>query len=1168
VLEVNLALEPSDAHPRQLLPTLPIYTLAQSLYASLPATWNYIDVQTPFSSDGALVLLSIFVDYAAMSLRPDMTLSQRFSLAQIAAATAPQRLFRLLRTPSAARSYIEWALSPTTTLPPAMENHLYPMATIELIVDETLKERAREGRVGTFLRTQKIDIIHTFAECYYPAAATASLREALKKVMMEALDAYLTTPGEFVKAMRLRHRTMRFSPPRWCRLSVHPNAILGTSPVTPGGSKDSVNILTVLPLNVIQGYLPSFTELVGLSHEQQKTAILSAIPKACSGNQSLMSKLPELIAKFHGATQEQISSYISADGDCQRAPPNEGDSVAPSAQANQVFSGQLFLHHLRLEHMDMKSRWTDTAGAVLKKWLSAVASINSENSFNMELVSSIYDRKRDNISLQNALQLTDEQLGFFTYFLRSSKRLYRLEFWITSNCADMQDFKSARKVGQGATSYLQDLQKARIWFTPVSTNWVTVLPVVMLVGSLETDNDSVAQQELRDRLELAGADPLDIPPFFIFWCQVAMSSGRSATMAKCIMAYVKDIDFFHQAFSKLPTEVSRTRYLVTREYSFCTIAFPPTDRSDKRVGDSIRTHREFLASITYTEVRGLNGVDPFYHVPSHSRALGAAEYMENTRPVSALILLGSARNSGGIVFPSPVTRITLQPEGTMWLYGPKASAADLIRYTTDLVPLIDEWIGTGVSISCEEARTHVLHEAVPEGGESIDQTTHMEAAASRIDSTDQRLVADKMGMSDLRAVVEANTSHINELSSKLTAFIDRQTSESQQDDLKSTLSTLVTTTIQSSMSSISGSILETCRTFLAGHTESVTQALKASSDQLAWSTDRLAAGDVTLESHQRLVVQYEETLKTATRMIQELNEHQGRISKEIDRQQSSLRECLARMPKSAAGEPTSPSVRGIVEAESTPDHDEARARAYGVLGMLPGVIPDAKHPPMIPFRPITQVSVPVEHENPKAPPHGEAVSVCDKCQQIGHGLLYCDRCPRPIALFHPECLTRVENSTDRVCSLCDPKAEKSAFERSRMLASGPEVSKTKESGGRAEDSDTDDALDREAVAKANARPSQSSSSSMSSSTTSSSSSSSSVSDYDPKHTGKSTPGPKKKGTSSKPSTQPNQKSQKDFSPLQTRQQKKKLIQSTISLRPNGNTKVQDAYDSSSEEVEE
>jgi hypothetical protein len=234
-----------------------------------------------------------------------------------------------------------------------------------------------------------------------------------------------------------------------------------------------------------------------------------------------------------------------------------GDSDAPSAQVNQV-SGQLFLHHLHLEHMDGKARWTDPPGAVLKKWLLAVATINSANSFHMELVSSIYDRKRDSVSLQNALQLTDEQLGFFTYFLRSLKRLYRLEFWITSHCADMLEFKSARKVGQGTTSYLQNLQKARIWFTPVSTNWVTVFPLVMLVGSLETDNDSVAQQELRDRVELAGVDPMDIPPFFILWCQVAVSSGRSATMAKCIMAYVKDIDFFHQTFSSMPTEVVAT----------------------------------------------------------------------------------------------------------------------------------------------------------------------------------------------------------------------------------------------------------------------------------------------------------------------------------------------------------------------------------------------------------------------------------------------------------------------------------------------------------------------------------------------------------------------------------------------------------------------------------
>ncbi len=185
------------------------------------------------------------------------------------------------------------------------------MAMLELIVDETLRGKARER---VFLRSQKIDIIYTFTECYYPAAATASLKEALKKVTMETIDGYLNTAGEFVKAMRLQNRTMRFSPPRWYRLSVHPTTILGKSPTPPGGSMDSTDISTVLPFNMIQGYLPVYTDLVGRPYEQQKTAILSAIPQACLGNQMLLSKLPELITKFHGATQEQILNYFSPDG--------------------------------------------------------------------------------------------------------------------------------------------------------------------------------------------------------------------------------------------------------------------------------------------------------------------------------------------------------------------------------------------------------------------------------------------------------------------------------------------------------------------------------------------------------------------------------------------------------------------------------------------------------------------------------------------------------------------------------------------------------------------------------------------------------------------------------------------------------------------------------------
>jgi hypothetical protein len=46
-------------------------------------------------------------------------------------------------------------------------------------------------------------------------------------------------------------------------------------------------------------------------------------------------------------------------------------------------------------------------------------------------------------------------------------------------------------------------------------------------------------------------------------------------------------------------------------------------------------------------------------------------------------------------------------------------------------------------------------------------------------------------------------------------------------------------------------------------------------------------------------------------------------------------------------------------------------------------------------------------------------SICAKCKKQDIGLLFCDRCPEEVlTLYHPNCLTRIDETADRVCEYC------------------------------------------------------------------------------------------------------------------------------------------------------
>ena len=158
-----------ETNPEQLQPSQAMYTLAQTLFKKELKDWEMQDFYTPGSSDGTLILVSAFVDYAASTLKTEMSISQQLTLSRVAIATAPQRLLEYFKDPFKAMHFMEWALNKSGDLPPVMEPLLCPMDTPNLITDEEVKAKIKDGDLPL---EEQATVIGAFVNCYYPKNVT------------------------------------------------------------------------------------------------------------------------------------------------------------------------------------------------------------------------------------------------------------------------------------------------------------------------------------------------------------------------------------------------------------------------------------------------------------------------------------------------------------------------------------------------------------------------------------------------------------------------------------------------------------------------------------------------------------------------------------------------------------------------------------------------------------------------------------------------------------------------------------------------------------------------------------------------------------------------------------------------------------------------------------
>ena len=68
----------------------------------------------------------------------------------------------------------------------------------------------------------------------------------------------------------------------------------------------------------------------------------------------------------------------------------------------------------------------------------------------------------------------------------------------------------------------------------------TLVPVLMIGGSIETAADSLIEEELYDRLLRAGIKATEVPDYYVESVELSTSDGRYSGRIKCVVAARQD----------------------------------------------------------------------------------------------------------------------------------------------------------------------------------------------------------------------------------------------------------------------------------------------------------------------------------------------------------------------------------------------------------------------------------------------------------------------------------------------------------------------------------------------------------------------------------------------------------------------------------------------------
>ena len=637
------------------------------------------DINTPGSSDGTSILISAFVDYAASTLKTEMSISQQLTLSRVAIATAPQRLLEYFKDPFKAMHFTEWALQRNGNLPPVLEPLLCPIDTPNLITDEEVLAKIVDGDLP--LEEQAI-VIEAFVKCYYPKHVNM-IMDVVAGLPQTSRRVYIECPGKIEREMKGMNKPLHFSPPKWYRLSLHPEVVIQTTPRQSATEGTERMKLEISAADVAGKLKLQIDDLIKLPLDRLRTEILKAIPMIFEDRIS-RSGCSDTFKYFESLPSNEIYRFLG-----REAPTEEAEA------AKEVKVTQIFRYLVRLEHKAKKEggTWTESAEEILRAWINAIHPILRTRRESLILSMHFLAQEAvDRLILTTPFLLEGEEIRRHMTATTQSAELSQLDVWIKSSCDHLQDITNE---SDALTDEYETAMSNRDTIVKYRSRMPdSLLPMVMIGGSIETAADETIEEEFFDRLLMAGINREEVPEYHIENTELSTLDGSSFDRIKCIVAARQDAQRLQDMIVRVTTPADRSRYLATRDYKYTVIGYPPTEASDKAVRDVLRDHKLFKASLVRTSIYGFTGIDPFMDVPKNTKDLCTREVSKNEdkKTVAYFLLTMKMRGKDGGSKSTPVTRVSTNKANTkIYLYAPKTEAEDLVLFTKEVMNLMSLW---------------------------------------------------------------------------------------------------------------------------------------------------------------------------------------------------------------------------------------------------------------------------------------------------------------------------------------------------------------------------------------------------------------------------------------------------------------------------------------------
>ena len=266
---------------------------------------------------------------------------------------------------------------------------------------------------------------------------------------------------------------------------------------------------------------------------------------------------------------------------------------------------------------------------------------------------------------------------------------------------------------------------------------------------------------------------------------------------------------------------------------------------------------------------------------------------------------------------------------------------------------------------------------------------------------------------ELKGMSISHGNALAEIARVVSHAFNRDTEDIQSGKIINTISTLIETGMQSSISSAT-EMTSACKSHMEVNLAAIQKRLEESSQAMIMTCEERLS-EINLTRLEELVARQEKAAERALSAADEMKVRQQEMIKLFEDHRTYLFDLLTRMETEVTddqhcdeGVSFAQENDGQSESEENKYAAEARQRANGILSLLDTMPYRRKAPPD---------SLAPHDDSAAAFPKMVTTEICMACNKQDLGLLYCDTCEDIGGLYHAECLTLLDTAK-RSCPVC------------------------------------------------------------------------------------------------------------------------------------------------------